>query len=131
MDQTGNPFEAYAPQSTNDDGVKKFSNELLYKLKGKLLELYIGDQAETINYEDYSVPQNCIIYGKLIEVFDRFIVLDCYYINSAKQICSGNIVYINSFQIRVMTELNDNGSLNDVFLDAKSSEKVRKTLLKK
>jgi hypothetical protein len=129
VQQSDNPYEAYAPKA-NEDGVKKFSDELLYKLKGKLLELYIGDQAETITYEEYSVPQNCIIYGKLVDIFDRFVVLDCYFVDGrTKQVANGNIVYINSFQIRAMTELNANGSLNDIFLDAKSSEKIRKTIL--
>lgn len=129
VDQS-NPFEAFAAQNGNGNGeLKKFSDELLTKYKGKMLEIYIGDQCETINFEEYSVPQNCIIYGKLIDVLDRMLVLECYYVNEAKQIQPSSVIYINSFQVRLMTELNERGTLNDIFLSAKSSEKVRKALL--
>ena len=33
----------YSPQATNGDGLKKFADELV-RLKGKYVELYIGDQ---------------------------------------------------------------------------------------
>jgi len=122
-----NPFDAY---NQANGGLRKFSDELIENFVGKLVEIYIGDQCETLTFEDYSVPQNCIIYGKLIEVMDRFLVLDCYYVDKkTNEVKSGNICYLNSFQVRAMTALNGNGTLNDIFLNAKSSEKVRKTLL--
>ncbi len=102
----------------------------MHKYVGKVLEIYIGDQCETLNFEDFSVPQNCSIFGKLIDVLDRVIILDCYYIDpSTKALKSGNITYINSFQIRAMTEVNAKGSLADVFLHSKSAHKVRKLIL--
>lgn len=126
---TDNPYEAYSTQ-LNSDGLRKFSDELLTKFKGKMLEIYIGDQCETLTFEEYSVPQNCIIYGRLVDVLDRFIIVDCYYVDKAtKQVKSGNFCYINGFQIRAMTEMNDNGSLNDIFLDQRSADKIRKAIL--
>lgn len=125
-----NPFEAYgSPQGTGDN-LRKFSDELLVKFKGKILELYIGDQCETLNFEDFSIPQNCSIYGKLVDVLDRFIILDCLYIDpKTKQLKSNNRIYINAFQIRAMTELNDEGCLGDVFLHVNDAKLVRKLAL--
>lgn len=124
-DKQYNPFDG---QTTNNDGLRRFSDELLQKFKGKLLELYIGDQYESIEYEGYSRPQNCSIFGKLVDVLDRAVIMDCFYIkNNVLQ--SGNFCYINIFQIRAMTEVNGRGSLSDIFLGAKDAQKVRRLAL--
>ena len=122
-----NPIDAF---NANGDNLRKFSDELLIKYKGKVLELYIGDQCETLNFDDFSVPQNCSIFGKLIDVLDRFIILDCYYFDhKAKQLRTGNHIYINAFQIRAMTEVNGRGSLGDIFLHVNDAKTVRRLIL--
>jgi hypothetical protein len=125
--QIENPFEAY---SVLDGDLRKFSDELLIKFKDKILEIYIGDQSETINYDDYSVPKNCSIFGKLIDVLDRFVIFDCFYMDSrTKTLKSDNRIYINLFQIRAMTEVNGKGSLGDIFLSVDDAKVVRKLIL--
>jgi hypothetical protein len=121
------PLYAAQPQ-LNSDGLKRISDVMLEKYKNKILELYIGDQSETQNFDDYSTPQNCIIYGKLVDVLDRFIQLECFYVKN-NEVHSDHCVFINFFQIRAMTELNGKGALHDIFLSSKSSDKIRKLLL--
>lgn len=128
-EQSDNPFEAYSSQ--NGENLKKISDELLNKYKGKILEIYIGDQIETLNFDDFSVPQNCSIFGRLVDVLDRFIIIDCFYIDKkTKSLKSGNHCYINAFQIRAFTEVNGSGSLADVFLHVNDAILVRKLLLR-
>lgn len=122
-----NPFEAY---NQNGDNLRKFSDELLTKFKGKIIEIYIGDQAETLNFDDYSVPQNCSIFGKLVDVLDRFVILECFYVDTkSKQVKIANKTYVNLFQIRAMTEVNGEGSLGDVFLHVNDAKTVRKFII--
>lgn len=124
-----NPFEAYNSANGNGD-LKKISDILLTQYKGKILEIYIGDQCETLNFDDFSVPQNCSIFGKLIDVLDRFIILDCYFFDpKSKTLQTGNHIYINAFQIRAMTEVNGKGSLGDIFLHVNDAKTVRRLLL--
>jgi hypothetical protein len=123
-----NPFEAY--NAPDNNGLRKFSDELLSKFKGKVLEIYIGDQSETLNFEDYSIPKNCSIFGRLLEVLDRFVILQCYYIDNAGKIRDDHTVYINTFQIRAMTEVDGKGTLQDVFLNVDAAKKVRTMLAK-
>jgi hypothetical protein len=124
-----NPYDAYNA-ANGGDNLRKFSDELLEKFKGKIIQLYIGDQCETLNFEDFSVPQNCCICGKLIDVLDRFIILDCYFFDpKSKQLKTGNHAYINTFQIRAMTEINGIGSLSDIFLHVNDAKLVRKLIL--
>jgi hypothetical protein len=125
--QIENPFESYNVLSGD---LRKFSDELLTKFKGKTLEIYIGDQSETINYDDYSVPKNCSIFGRLVDVLDRFVIFNCFYIDpQTKQLKSENYVYINLFQIRAMTEVNGKGSLGDIFLSVDDAKAIRKLIL--
>lgn len=122
----GNPFEAF---SGNGKGLKQISDVLTQYFIGKYLELYIGDQVETLEFTDHSVPENCVIYGKLIEVLDRFLVFDCFYVDKKdNNVKSGNIVFINFFQIRAMSELNGVGSLGDVFLSVNDAKRIQKII---
>lgn len=110
-------------------GERKFSDELITKFKGKIIEIYIGDQYESLNFDDYSQQQNATIFGRLVDVLDRFLILDCFYINpQTGELATGNLVYINTFQIRAMCEVNDEGCLDDIFLSAKHATKVKKLL---
>ena|ERR1019366_895381 len=128
--QSDNPYEAFS--MNNGDNLRKFSDELLNKFKGKILEIYIGDQCETLNFEEYSVPKNCSIFGKLIDVLDRYLILECYYIDPRSKLLRSDLtVYINTFQIRAMTELDGKGSLDDIFTSATDADKIRKLLLAK
>lgn len=121
-DNLSNPFAMFG--EVKKEELKTFSDELL-SLKGKYLELYIGDQCETMNYDEISVPQNSSIFGKLIDVLDRFIILQCLYINKLGDLQNGNKIYINAFQIRAMTVLDGNGSLRDIFLNSKDANAIR------
>lgn len=123
-----NPFDIFgAGSEQKSDAIKLFSDELL-SLKGSLLEIYIGDICSTMNYDEVSVPQCSSIFGKLIDVLDRFVVLECLYIDKSNNLQSGNKVYINAFQIRAMTILDGKGSLQDIFLDIKDAAHIRKLL---
>lgn len=122
-----NPFEAF---SQNGNGsLRLFSDELIHKFKGKFLELYIGDQAESVEWVDHSIPYNSSIFGKLVDVLDRFIILECLYVRDG-ELKTGNLIYINTFQIRAMSEINSSGSLKDIFLHVKDADTVRDLLHK-
>jgi len=122
-------IENFDPSYTSQDfSGKKFSDELVEKFKGKMIELYIGDQYESLNFEDFSQQQNASIYGKLIEVLDRFVILDCFFVDKKGELHTGNYVYINTFQIRAMTAIDGRGSLNDIFLSAKDVAKIKKAM---
>jgi hypothetical protein len=127
VSNSSNPFEMYGEDKKAE--LKLFSDELL-ALKGKYLELYIGDQCETMNYDEISVPQNSSIFGKLIDVLDRFIILQCLYVKNG-EVLTGNKIYINAFQIRAMTVLDGLGSLNDIFLNVKDAALVRSVIKQK
>jgi len=120
----------YGPQpSLNSDGLRKFSDVMLERCKNEIVEVYIGDQYETIEYEGFSQPQNATIFGRVIDILDRFIVLNCFYVDQAtKEVKHDHVVFINSFQIRAMTIIDGKGSLDDIFLSTKDVSTIKKYL---
>jgi len=103
-------------------------NALLPTLKGKLLEISIGDDYEELVMSDHVKKVNGVIYGFLKDIVDDFIILDCFYINKQNEIKSGNIIYINTWAIKAFTEVNSSGSLNDVLLGSGHTRKIKAML---
>lgn len=124
---SNNPFEAFStPQESGTPITPKTFHDELINLKGSYLEIYAGDQIESLEFDDYSVPYNGSIFGKLIEIFDRFIIIECMFIDkNTSELRTGNNVYINAFQIRAMTKLDGSGSLQDIFIDCRQANKIR------
>lgn len=120
----------YAPQ-TPSTSVKTYRNilDVLDQMRGQYIELYIGETYENIEYEEVSRPQISTIFGKVIECLDRFLVLDCFYVDQRTQeVKDKHIVFINAFQIRTFTSVDGGGSLDDIFLSAKHVNKIKKII---
>lgn len=98
---------------------------LLPHLKDELLEISIGDEYEEIISSDTVKKVNGVIYGVLKDIIDDFLIVDCYYLDKNGRLVSGNIVYINSWAIKVFTKVKANGCLNDVLLSSSHSRKVK------
>lgn len=128
-----NPFEAFTVDSENSksEPIKSFTDELL-KMKGEFIEIFIGESAEQISLDQFSVPYISSIMGKLVDVIDRFLILDCLYVDkSTKELKTGNRIWLNTFQIRVFGKLDSIGSIKECFLHSKDAEHIRKLLHKK
>lgn len=98
--------------------------KLLPILQGKLLEISVGDDYEELVLSDHVSKVNGVIYGELDDIVDDFLVVRCYFIDKQGRLVKDNVVYINSWHVKVMKEAR-NGSLNDVFLGASHSRKIR------
>lgn len=100
-------------------------NSLFVGLKGKLLELSVDDDYEELVLSDHTKKVNGVIYGYLREVVEGFIVLECFYIDNNNTLSLGNRVYVNTDWIKVFTEVNNKGCLNDVLLSSSHSRKIK------
>ncbi len=103
-------------------------DSLLPTLKGKLLEISVGDEYEEIVMSDHVRKVNGVIYGILQDIVDEFIVISCYYISKDGKLQSGNVVYINTWAIKAFTQVNASGCLNDVFLSSDHTRKIKALL---
>jgi hypothetical protein len=100
-------------------------DSLLPVLRGKLLEISIGDEYEELQMSDHVKKINGVIYGVLKDIVDDFLILDCYYINQKGLLSDGNIVYVNSWAIKVFTEVKPTGCLNDILLSSSHTRKMK------
>lgn len=101
--------------------------ELLAKtLLGKVVEVYIGDNYENVNYDDATVNYAAVLVGKVVTAYAECLVLNCVYIDQqTKQHKFGNIVCLNERAIRTITEVNDSGVLRDTFLSTRDSRVIK------
>lgn len=101
---------------------------LLPVLKNQLLEICVGDEYEELLTADSTRKVNGVIYGVLKDIVDDFLVLDSYFLTKEGKINSGNIIYINTWAVKMFTKVNANGSLNDVMLSSDHTRKMKHLL---
>ena len=101
--------------------------ELLDKtLHGKLIEVYIGDNYENVNYDDATINYAAVLIGKVIAAYAECLVLDCVYVDQkTKDHKFGNIVCLNERAIRTVTEVDASGVLRDTFLSTRDSRVIK------
>lgn len=107
--------------------MSKMSGLLPY-LKDEFVEICIGDEYEEIVQFDNVKKVNSVIYGKLKDIIDDFAVLDCFSIDFKDQVTSGNIVYVNTWQIKAITKITQSSSLNDILASSGAISKIKNSL---
>ncbi len=95
-------------------------------LKGRIVEIYVGDTYEDIKYEDSTTKVVAVVVGRVIDTYAECLILDCAYTDpSTGKLKFGNIVCLNERAIRFLTELDDTGMLRDVFLSTRDGKKIK------
>jgi hypothetical protein len=112
------------------DGKKLTLAEIIARtLKDKIIEVYVGDTYETINYEESSLAYASVLVGKVVGAYTEGLILNCVYIDqTTKKLEMGNIVCLNERAIRFFTELDDHGMLRDTFLNTRDGKLVKEFL---
>lgn len=116
-----------AIESVKADGKEHSLAEVIEKvLKGKIIEIYIGDTYEDIKYDDSTRKYPAVLIGKLIAAYGECLFLNCIYMDHvSKKIKAGNIVCLNERAIRTISEVDDNGSLKDTFLSPRDTKVIK------
>jgi len=96
-------------------------------LKGKLVEIYLGDSYEEVRTEQISTQYPAVFCGKIIGAHGECLVLSCTFVKN-KRIENGNIVFINSRSIMALNELDGNGTIEDLFFRSKETISLLKNL---
>jgi hypothetical protein len=78
-----------------------FTQALAKHLIGKMVEVYSGDEFETLLYAEYNTNKFAVIYGRLLEIDDECLILEVTFGNKS------NKMYINSWQIKTICEPKD------------------------
>ena len=98
-------------------------------LKGRVVEIYVGDTFEDIKYDDCTSKSASVLVGRVIDAYAELIVLDCAYTDTTtKKLKFGNIICLNERSIRFLTEIDEKGMLRDTFINTRDGKQVKDLL---
>lgn len=91
-----------------------FAETIAHIFKDKKIEIYLGDQHEQLQKSDSTILINQSILGTVIGAHgDCLIINSLFYKNN--KIHDGNIIFVNGYNIKAISELDNNGSMYDTF----------------
>ncbi len=95
-------------------------------LKGKVVEIYFGDMYEVLNSSDCNTQLAMTVIGEIIDAAGQVLVIDSFYTDKSNNtIKRGNILYLNDYSIKIITEISDDhGTLYDALMSVQSAKKL-------
>jgi len=68
--------------------------------------------------------------GKIIGAYKECLIINSFFINKEKEFVMGNIVFINERMVKAITEIDNNGTIQDLFFRSKKSLELKKFIRK-
>lgn len=109
-------------QNKNSD--KNFAEFVAELFKDKFVEIYLGDNYQVAKLEQTETYISSVICGKVIGAFKDCLILNSVQIKGG-QLVLGNIVFVNEINIKTLTEVDNNGSVNSAFMSSKQAQKIK------
>lgn len=104
---------------------KTFAEFISDLFKGEFVEVYLGDSYEDVSTEQVTTSYPAIFCGKVVGAYKECLVLDtCYLDIKTKDAKMGNLVFINERGIRALNQVNNDGTLQDMFLRSTDAKKI-------
>lgn len=114
----------------NQDGRSKtFAEFIAVLFKDQLIEIYLGDEYESISTEQVSTTYPAVFCGKVIAAYKECLVLSSIYADGDgknRALKLGNLVFINERAIRGLNEIDGHGCMEDMFLQSRDAAAILK-----
>jgi hypothetical protein len=111
---------------SSSDKEKTVAEFLAEALRGKYVEIYLGDAYEEISTEQVSTAALAVICGRVITAYKECLVLSAATVDrKLKKLKLGNMLFINERAIRFLTEVNDDGILKDMYLKSEDTLDIK------
>lgn len=104
---------------------KTYAEVIFDKLNGKLVEILIGESYEELTLDQISSHYPAVIVGKVVEACGQVLILDCLYVNN-RQHSFGKTVYLNDYSIKMLSEIDDKSTIEDLLLRGRDTRAIRK-----
>lgn len=113
--------------SCNGSG-KTFAEFIADLFKDEFIEIYLGDSYEDVSTEQVTTSYPAVFCGKVIGAYKECLVLDTCYLDIKSQTYKlGNLVFINERSIRALNQVNNDGTLQDMFIRSTEAKKIAAT----
>jgi hypothetical protein len=122
-------------QEANDNNIKTFAEFVASIFKGKFIEIYLNDTYEEVSVDQVSTSYPAVFCGKVIGAYGACLIINSVFVDSSDHknhaVKSGNIVFINDRNIKAFSEVDGNGTLEDMFLRSRQTLAVRNNFIGK
>ena len=109
----------------NEDGrTKTFAEFIAVLFKDQLIEIYLGDEYESVSTEQISTTYPAVFCGKVISAYKECLVLSCIYTegeHKSRVLKMGNLVFVNERAIRGLNQIDGKGNMEGMFLKSKDA----------
>ena len=103
-----------------------YVDSIVKLLKGKLVEIYLGDQFEQVQFADNTSSVNAVMYGIIKDGEGDCLVLDSMHVDKAlKIVVHGNVIYINGSNITAISEIDGTGTIKDAIISINKTPSLR------
>jgi len=93
--------------------------------KDKLVEIYVGDSYEDVSTEQISTTYPAVFVGKVVAAYRECLVINCAHVAGGHHLRMGNLMFISERAIRALTEVDGNGTIEDMMLRSHESLNIR------
>ena len=104
---------------------KTFAEFIAELFKDKFVEIYVGDSYEELSTDQVSVSYPAVFCGKIVAAYRECLVINSVFVNHAKHLQLGNMMFISERSIRAMSEIDGNGIIEDMMLRSKESLDIK------
>lgn len=114
----------------NEGGrTKTFAEFIASIFEGKFVEIYLSDSYEEVSMEQISQNYPAVFCGKVVGAYRECLVINSVYIDKAKQMQLGNLLFVSERAIKALNSIDGNGIMEDMFLRSKESLVIKKRFI--
>ena len=112
----------------NEEGRSKtFAEFIAVLFKDQFIEIYLGDEYESVSTEQISTTYPAVFCGKVVSAYRECLVLSCIYTegeHKSRTLKMGNLVFINERAIRGLNQIDGKGNMEGMFLKSKDAADI-------
>ena len=95
---------------------KSFAEFIAEVFKDKFVEIYVGDSYEDVSTEQITTAYPAVFCGKIVAAYKECLIINCAHATSGHHVQMGNLLFISERAIRALTEVDGNGTIEDMML---------------
>jgi hypothetical protein len=105
---------------------KTFAEFLAEIFKDKFIEIYVGDSYEDVSTEQVSTTYPAVFCGKVVAAYRECLIVNCAFAGQTGHLQLGNMMFINERAIRALSEVDGQGTVEDMMLRSKETLDIKK-----
>lgn len=102
-----------------------FAEFIASMFTGRFVEIYLSDSYEEVSVEQISTNYPAVFCGKVVGAYRECLIINAAYVNPAKKLQLGNMMFLSERAIKALSMIDGNGIIEDMFLRSKESLDIK------